>query len=316
VWEIWGALLYGGRLVLLPETTSRSPALLMSLLRSEQVTVLNQTPSAFHQLLTVMFSGKATEDTTLGMALRLVIFGGERLQPRMLAPWIERHGDRHPALVNMYGITETTVHCTYRRITAADLDSNGVSPIGVPIPDLRLYVLDENGQPLPDGVPGELYIAGGGVARGYLNRPELTAERFVSAMTELGGERRYRSGDRVARLRGGELAYFGRMDDQLKIRGYRIEPGEIEHCLSQLPDVAQAVAIPRDFGDGDVRLVAYLLPAPGPDTSERAGMQLAAAAERHARARLPRHLRPSVYKVVTQIPTTLQGKVDRDALGK
>lgn len=316
VWEVWGALLYGGRLVLLPETTSRSPALLTALLRSEQVTVLNQTPSAFHQLLTVMFSGKATEDTTLGMALRLVIFGGERLQPQMLAPWIERHGDRRPALVNMYGITETTVHCTYRRITAADLDSNGASPIGVPIPDLRLYVLDGNGKPLPDGVPGELYIAGGGVARGYLNRPELTAERFVSAMTELGGERRYRSGDRVMRLPGGELAYFGRMDDQLKIRGFRIEPGEIEHCLSQLPDVAQAVAVPRDFGDGDVRLVAYLVPAPGLDTSERAGMQLAATAERHALATLPRHLRPSVYKVVTEIPTTLQGKVDRDALGK
>jgi amino acid adenylation domain-containing protein len=316
VWEVWGALLYGGRLVLLPETSSRSPALLTALLRSEQVTVLNQTPSAFHQLLTVMFSGKATADTTLGMALRLVIFGGERLQPQMLAPWIERRGDRRPTLVNMYGITETTVHCTYRRITAADLDSNGASPIGVPIPDLRLYVLDGNGNPLPDGVPGELYIAGGGVARGYLNRPELTAERFVPAVTELGEERRYRSGDRVVRLPGGELAYLGRMDDQLKIRGYRIEPAEIEHCLSQVPDVARAVAVPRDFGDGDVRLVAYLLPAPGPDTTEQAGLRLAAAAERHALATLPRHLRPSVYKVVTQIPTTLQGKVDRDALGK
>jgi amino acid adenylation domain-containing protein len=316
VWEIWGALLYGGRLVLLPETTSRSPALLVSLLRSEQVTVLNQTPSAFHQLLTVLFSGKNGEDSTLGMALRLVIFGGERLQPRMLAPWIERHGDRRPSLVNMYGITETTVHCTYRRITAADLDPNGASPIGVPIPDLRLYLLDGNGKPLPDGAPGEMYIAGGGVARGYLNRPELTAERFVLAVTELGKERLYRSGDRVVRLPGGELAYLGRMDDQLKIRGYRIEPGEIEHCLSRLPEVARVVVVPRDYGDGDVRLVAYLLPAPGPDPGERASMQLAAAAERHALVTLPRHLRPSVYKVVTEIPMTLQGKVDRDALGK
>jgi amino acid adenylation domain-containing protein len=316
VWEVWGALLYGGRLVLLPETTARSPELLTSLLRSEQVTVLNQTPSAFHQLLTVMFGGRSDEDRTLGLALRLVIFGGERLDPQMLAPWLAQHGDQNPALVNMYGITETTVHCTYRPITAADLESNGVSPIGVPIPDLRLYVLDGNGKRLDDGVPGEMYIAGGGVARGYLNRPELTAERFVSAATDLGEERLYRSGDRVVQLPGGEFAYLGRVDDQLKIRGYRIEPGEIEHCLSQVPDVARVVVVPRDFGEGDLRLIAYLVPAPGVDVGERAGTRLATAAERHALAKLPRHLRPSVYKVVTEIPITLQGKVDRDALGK
>jgi amino acid adenylation domain-containing protein len=316
VWEVWGALLYGGRLALLPETAARSPALLVSLLRSERVTVLNQTPSAFHQLLTVMFSGENGEDGTAGLVLRLVIFGGERLQPQLLAPWIDRHGDRRPALVNMYGITETTVHCTYRRITAADLHRSEASPIGVPIPDLRLYLLDGNGKPLPDGAPGELCIAGGGVARGYLNRPELTAERFGPAVTGLGEERLYRSGDRAVRLPGGELAYLGRMDDQLKVRGYRIEPGEIEHCLSRLPGIARVVVVPRDFGDGDVRLVAYLLPAPGPDSGERASERLAAAAERHALATLPRHLRPSVYKVVTTIPMTLQGKVDRDALGK
>jgi amino acid adenylation domain-containing protein len=316
VWEVWGALLYGGRLALLPETTARSPALLVSHLRSQQVTVLNQTPSAFHQLLTVMFSGENGQDSTVGLALRLVIFGGERLQPQMLAPWIERHGDRRPALVNMYGITETTVHCTYRRITAADLERSEASPIGVPIPDLRLYLLDGNRNQVPDGAPGEMYVAGGGVARGYLNRPELTAERFVPAVAGLGEERLYRSGDRVVRLPGGELAYLGRTDDQLKVRGYRIEPGEIEHCLSQVPEVARAVVVPRDFGDGDVRLVAYLLPRPGPGPGERASMQLATAAEGHALAALPRHLRPSVYKVVSTIPMTLQGKVDRDALGK
>jgi amino acid adenylation domain-containing protein len=311
VWEVWGALLFGGRLVLLPENTARSPELLISLLRSEQVTILNQTPSAFQQLLTVMFSGRLGEDSTQDLNLRLVIFGGERLHLRMLAPWIERHGDRRPALVNMYGITESTVHCTYRRITTADLNSNGASPIGVPIPDVRLYVLDGDGEPLPDGVPGEMYIAGGGLARGYLNRPELTAERFVSPENDLGEERLYRSGDRVMRLPAGELAYLGRMDDQLKIRGYRIEPGEIEYYLAQVPGVAQVVVQPRDFGGGDVRLAAYLLPAPGIDASGR----LAAAAERHALAKLPRQLRPSVYKVVTEIPTTRQGKVDRDALG-
>ncbi len=311
VWEIWGALLFGGRLVLLPETTARAPELLTSLLRSERVTVLNQTPSAFHQLLSVMFSGNPGGDSTLGLNLRLVIFGGERLHPKMLAPWIERHGDRRPVLVNMYGITETTVHCTYRRITTEDLDSNGVSPIGVPIPDLRLYVLGEDGGRLPDGVPGEMYVAGGGITRGYLNRPELTAERFVSGESELGEERLYRTGDRVVRLPGGEFAYLGRIDDQLKVRGYRIEPGEIEYHLAQVPGVVQAVVHPRDFGGGDVRLAAYLLAAPG-----QASTELAVTAERHAMAKLPRQLRPSVYKVVTEIPTTPQGKVDRDALGK
>ncbi|MEO3808394.1 amino acid adenylation domain-containing protein [Sphaerisporangium sp. B11E5] len=312
VWEIWGALLYGGRLVLLPEMTSRSPALLVSLLRSEQVTVLNQTPSAFHQLLTVMGAGKNGDDGTSGLSLRLVVFGGERLEPQLLAPWVDRHGDRRPVLVNMYGITETTVHCTYRRITAADVRSTGVSPIGVPIPDLRVYLMGDDGGPVPDGAAGEMHIAGGGVTRGYLNRPELTADRFVSAVTERGEERLYRSGDRAVRLPGGELAYLGRVDDQVKVRGFRIEPGEIEVCLSETPGVARAVVAPRDFGGGDVRLVAYLLPAG--DAGE--GARLAAAAERQALTKLPRHLRPSVYKVVTEIPMTLQGKVDRDALGK
>ncbi|MFC0527592.1 amino acid adenylation domain-containing protein [Phytohabitans kaempferiae] len=316
VWEVWGALLYGGRLVLLPENTARSPARLAALLRAEQVTVLNQTPSAFHQLLTVLATAGNGDGALLGPALRLVVFGGERLEPRMLAPWIERHGDRHPALVNMYGITETTVHCTYRPITAADLGASGTSPIGVPIPDLRVYLMDGDGQPVPDGVPGEMYIAGGGVARGYLNRPELTADRFVTALTERGEERLYRSGDRAVRPPGGELTYLGRVDDQLKIRGFRIEPGEIEQCLAGLPEVARAVVVPREFGDGDVRLVAYLLPARGSGTGEQAEARLATAAERHALARLPRHLRPSVYRVVSEIPMTLQGKVDRDALGK
>ncbi|WP_208607355.1 amino acid adenylation domain-containing protein [Streptomyces curacoi] len=317
VWEIWGALLHGGRLVLLPETVSRSPAHLVALLRAEKVTVLNQTPSAFHQLLGVLFSGRDGAPDTAGLALRLVVFGGERLDPRMLAPWIDRHGDRTPELVNMYGITETTVHCTYRRITAADVTGGtGASPIGVPLPDLRVYVLDEHGTPQPDGVAGEMYVAGAGLARGYLNRPELTAERFVPSASGVDEDRLYRTGDRAMRLPDGELVYLGRMDDQLKIRGYRIEPGEIEECLVRLPDIARAVAAPRDFGDGDVRLVAYLLPVRPVDPAGPEAARLTAAAERHARSQLPRHLRPSRYDVVSEFPMTLQGKVNRDALGK
>lgn len=315
VWEIWGALLYGGRLVLLPQTTSRSPALLVSVLRAERVTVLNQTPSAFHQLQTVMFAETAGPGSTAGLALRVVIFGGERLEPQLLAPWIERHGDRSPALVNMYGITETTVHCTYRPITAADVAAGGRSPIGVPLPDLRIHLLDEEMNPVPDGVPGEMYVAGGGLSRGYLNRPALTAERFVRTGGRFGEQRLYRSGDRAARTPDGELVYLGRVDDQMKIRGFRIEPGEVEECLSQVDGVARVVVTGRDFGAGDVRLVAYLLPTHQAGRADRSDAEIVAAAEGRARSALPRHLRPSVYKVISEIPMTSQGKVDRNALG-
>jgi amino acid adenylation domain-containing protein len=313
VWEIWGALLHGGRLVLLPDAVSRSPELLMSRLRDEQVTVLNQTPSAFHQFLTVLCPDSGDPAATAGLALRLVIFGGERLDPRALAPWLARHGDEKPLLVNMYGITETTVHCTYRPITEADLAAGGRSPIGVPLPDLRIQLLDENRVPVPDGEPGELYIAGAGLARGYLNRPRLTAERFVS---DVDGTRWYRSGDRAVRRPDGELLYLGRMDDQLKVRGYRIEPGEVEECLAHVPDIAGVVVTARDFADGDVRLVAYLLPAAaGKANGDNASRIIAAARDRAATV-LPRHLRPASYEVVAELPMTLQGKVNRDALGK
>ncbi len=317
VWEVWGALLHGGRLVVLPETTARAPLALVALLRAEGVTVLNQTPSAFAQLLTVLFAPRQPAHVTDGLALRHVVFGGERLQPRLLRPWVERHGDRRPALANMYGITETTVHCTYRRITAADLDDEG-SPIGVPIPDLRLHLLDTTGAPVPDGEPGEVYVAGGGVARGYLDRPELTATRFLTDPPGLGEERVYRTGDRAVRLPDGELTYAGRVDDQLKVRGFRIEPGEVELCLCRVPGVGRAVVAAREVATDDVRLVAYLLPEGGspPTGAEGSAAGLAAAAERRAMAQLPRHVRPSLYEVVSEMPMTPQGKVDRDALGQ
>ncbi len=312
VWEIWGALLHGGRLVVVPDSTTRSPSELVSLLRTEGVTVLNQTPSAFHQLLSVLFTSSQPPDVTDDLALRYLIFGGERLTPRMLRPWIERHGDRVPALVNMYGITETTVHCTYRPISTTDLDgAEGISPIGVPIPDLRLHLLDCGGDPVPDGVPGEMYVAGAGVARGYLNRPDLTTARFVEGPSGIDEDRVYRTGDRAVRLPGGDLAYLGRVDDQLKVRGFRIEPGEVEACLMQVPEVGRAIVVARDFGGGDVRLVAFLLPSADVVVD---AVALAGVAERRVVAHLPRHLRPSLYEVVSEIPMNLQGKVDRDAL--
>lgn len=308
VWELWGALLHGGCLVLLSKTAARTSATLIDLLVAGGITVLNQTPSAFQQLQTALLKRRAQLP-----ALRLVVFGGERLDVRLLERWIARFGDDAPRLVNMYGITETTVHVTRRRVTVADLDAaGGSSPIGDALPDLQVHLLDERGEPVPDGVPGEIYVAGAGLARGYLGRPALTAERFVAARSG-GGLRWYRSGDRAVR-REGELVYLGRTDDQLAVRGFRIEPGEIEECLGRMPSVARAVITPRLFAAGDVRLVAHVLPTNPVEPGSAAAQSLATAAAAHVRTHLPRHLRPFRFVVVDDFPMTAQGKVDRDAL--
>ena len=185
VWELWGALCFGGKLVIVPYSVSRTPHAFYNLLCAESVTVLNQTPSAFRQLMQAEEKERTggeewgVEGNTPPLALRLVIFGGEALELQSLAPWFARHGDERPQLVNMYGITETTVHVTYRPLTASDLDQTPASMIGGPIPDLQTYILDRRLQPVPIGVPGELYVGGDGLSRGYLNRPDLTAERLI-----------------------------------------------------------------------------------------------------------------------------------------
>ena len=276
VWELWGALLYGGRLVVVPWAVSRDPEAFYRLLVEEQVTVLNQTPSAFHQLS----AAEARLGVAPDLALRYVIFGGEALEFASLRPWFDRHSDARPRLVNMYGITETTVHVTYRPLTAADAAAGG-SRIGQRIPDLTLYVLDRHRQPVPPGVPGELYVGGAGVARGYLNRPDLTAERFLEAggvRHEAGDARHapsvqppaaglqppaarlYRTGDRVRWRADGDLEYLGRIDQQVKIRGFRIELGEIAAALTAHPNVREAVVVVREDRPGDRRLVAYVVP--------------------------------------------------------
>jgi amino acid adenylation domain-containing protein len=263
VWEIWGALGYGGRLVVVPFDVGRSSSEFYELLCEERVTVLNQTPSAFRPLMAV--------DATVGRAgelsLRLVIFGGEALELASLRPWFERHGDHRPQLVNMYGITETTVHVTYRPLSKQDCGGAPGSLVGRPIPDLRLYVLEPSGQPAPPGVPGEICVGGAGVARGYWNRPELTAERFVADPFAPGsGARMYRSGDLARRRPDGDIEYLGRIDQQVKIRGHRIEPGEIEAALAQHTAVREAVVVARQIAPGDDRLVAYVVLDPRPDS--------------------------------------------------
>jgi amino acid adenylation domain-containing protein len=257
VWEIWGALLYGGKLVVVPYLVTRSPESFYELLCQEKVTILNQTPSAFRQLIQAEQSIATISD----LKLRLVIFGGEALELSSLQPWFERHDDQSPQLVNMYGITETTVHVTYRPLSKADLNGTA-SVIGRPIPDLQVYVLDEYHKLVPVGVPGEMYVGGAGVTRGYLNRPELTQQRFISHPFSNNPQARlYKTGDKARYLPNGELEYLGRIDYQVKIRGFRIELGEIEAVLSQHPLVQESVVVVREDTPGDKRLVAYLVPA-------------------------------------------------------
>jgi acyl-coenzyme A synthetase/AMP-(fatty) acid ligase/aryl carrier-like protein len=300
VWEMWGALLHGGRLVVVPYTTSRSPDAFLSLLARERVTVLNQTPSAFRQLIHAHAQAGMAGDT---LALRYVVFGGEALELQSLKPWFDRCGDARPQLVNMYGITETTVHVTFRQLRRGDADSGSV--IGGALPDLQLYVLDANREPVPVGVPGELYVAGPGLARGYLNRPELTSERFVPHPFRP-GERCYRTGDLARWLPGRDVEYLGRIDHQVKIRGFRIEPGEIESVLCQHPRVREAVVVARTDESGHKQLAAYLVAAsPAPDPAEL---------REHLGAKLPDYMVPAAFVLLDRMPLTDHGKVDRKAL--
>ncbi|MEV6477282.1 amino acid adenylation domain-containing protein [Streptomyces sp. NPDC051657] len=259
VWEMWGALLHGGRLVVVPYDISRTPDRFLTLLAEERVTVLSQTPSAFYPLIQADRDRPAQGDR---LALRAVVFGGEPLDFGKLAAWYERHADDAPVLVNMYGITETTVHVTHTALTREDTLGQPASRIGTALADLSAHVLDEALRPVPAGVPGELYIAGPGVARCYLNRPGLTAGRFVADPFGPPGSRMYRSGDLARRNALGTLEFFGRTDQQVKIRGFRIEPGEIESVLTTHPAVSQAAVVVREDRPGDPRLTAYAVAAP------------------------------------------------------
>ena len=306
VWEIWGALLHGGRLVVPPSETVRSPRDFHQLLAEEGVTVLNQTPSAFRQLSLV----DAEAGAPRFLALRWVIFGGEALDPRSLGPWIERHGDRQPRLANMYGITETTVHVTWRPVERADAAASR-SRIGPPLPDLSLRLLGPRGEEVPIGVPGEINVGGAGLARGYLQRPELTAERFVP--DPFGGEpgaRLYRAGDLARRLPDGDLEFLGRVDRQVKVRGFRIELGEIESALGRHPAVRECAAAVREIAPGEPGIAAWWVPA-GP-----AGTALPDAAELRAflRRSLPEHMLPAAFQSLPALPRTPSGKLDRRTL--
>ncbi|WP_411851393.1 amino acid adenylation domain-containing protein [Stenotrophomonas sp. LGBM10] len=301
VWEIWGALLHGGRLVIVPYLVSRDPQAFHALLIDQQITVLNQTPSAFLQLAEA--DDAAGEAQRQKLALRWVVFGGEALTLPALAPWFARRQGAGPRLVNMYGITETTVHVTYREIVQDDTRQPR-SLIGVPIPDLSLHLLDADLRPVPTGVLGELHVGGAGLAQCYLGQPELTAQRFVPDPFGAGGERLYRTGDLARIGNDGQLEYVGRRDAQVKLRGFRIELGEVEHAVAALTGVSNALVQLRDVPDIGKRLVAYITPDPAvvlPDVT---------ALREALLARLPEHMVPTVFMPLARFPLTANGKID------
>ncbi|MFF0221630.1 amino acid adenylation domain-containing protein [Streptomyces sp. NPDC004629] len=309
VWELWGPLLHGGRLVVVDYDTSRSPEDFLALLARERVTVLNQTPSAFYQLVQADQRARAGDRGAPDLgALRRVVFGGEALDPTRLAGWYAHHAEDAPVLVNMYGITETTVHVTHLPLDGGSTDRyGGRSMIGEPIPDLSARVLDSGLRPVPPGVIGELYVSGEGLARGYLGRPGLTAERFVADPWGPPGARMYRTGDLVRRRPDGGLEYVGRADHQVKIRGFRIELGEIEATLGAHPAVARAHVTVRDDLTGAPQLVAYVVGA--------REMEVSTADLREAvRRSLPAYMVPGAFVVLDTLPLTANGKVDRRAL--
>lgn len=302
VWEIWGALAHGGQVAVVPYDVSRSPASLRQWLADQRITVLSQTPSAFRGL------DEADRGNTAPLALRYVVFGGEALPATVLRPWVERHGDQKPALINMYGITEATVHTTFKRVLAQDLESAVMVSLGKPLDGWRLHLLDASQAPVAQGTTGELYIEGAGVAQGYLNREALNVERFVELP---GAVRAYRTGDLMTQESNGEYLYAGRCDEQLKISGFRIEPGEIEAALQASPNVAAAHVGVHDYGDGDLRLVAYVVPGQGVDAwTEQTRSEVAALMADS----LPEYMRPSVYVPLAELPVTHHGKIDKTQL--
>ncbi|MGW4099624.1 amino acid adenylation domain-containing protein [Mycobacterium sp. NPDC004974] len=298
VWEIFGALLHGGRLVVVSDSVARSPEEFHALLVAERVSVLSQTPSAFYALQTVdeLSPGAGSE-----LQLELVVFGGEALDPTRLGEWLQDHPVL-PRLINMYGITETTVHASFREITAADTEV-AVSPIGVPLKHLAFVVLDRWLRPVPVGVVGELYVAGAGLGAGYVGRAGLSATRFVACPFGVPGQRMYRTGDLVCWRPDGELQYLGRADEQVKIRGYRIELGEIQSALRALDGVEQAVVIAREDRPGDKRLVGYVTGTADPDELRA---ELA--------TKLPSYMVPTAVVEIEALPLTVNGKLDVRAL--
>jgi len=309
VWEIWGALLYGGKLIITTKEQCIDTNAFYELCAKHEVTVLNQTPQAFYNFIDIAaknFNHKL-------LSLRYVIFGGEALNYTNLLPWTALYGYNRPKLINMYGITETTVHVTYKEISREDIGLS--SNIGTVIPDQKIFVLDANLSPLPLGVAGELYVGGEGLARGYLNQPKLTALRFIANPFQTPEEkaqnlnnRLYKTGDLARRLPDGSLEYVGRNDDQVKIRGFRIELGEIENALLKYSGITKAVVVIEENKDKtDKYIVAYYVAEKELNQEEVSNYLI---------TQIPEYMLPSIIIYINNLPLTANGKVDRAALPK
>ena len=295
VWELWGALAYGGKLVVPSHEQTRDFAQFHALCSREGVTVLNQTPSAFYQFMELALEQKLP-------SLRYVIFGGEALHLPKLKPWFASYGDETPKLINMYGITETTIHVTYHRLREESLGET--SRIGKVLPNLTTYVLDSGLNPVPVGAIGELYVGGSSLARGYLNQPELTQERFIPNPFHLG--RLYKTGDLVRWLPDGSMEYIGRNDLQVKIRGYRIELGEIESALLDYTGIKQAVVLARkNEVTGSYSLVGYYV---AEEVLEERSLNS------YLSTKLPDYMIPHSLMHLMVLPLTVNGKLDRSQL--
>jgi amino acid adenylation domain-containing protein len=302
VWEIWGCLLTGGRLVLVPENVRHSPEEFCALMAAQRVTVLNQTPSSFAHVL------EAASRRPTRLPLRLVIFGGEPLDTVSLLRWFDIHPEPACGMVNMFGITETTVHVTAQKITR-ELAAIGSKSVGHPIPGWSVRVVDDRRRLLPIGGVGEIVVGGTGVATGYLNRDDLTAARFGADPRD--GERLYFSGDRGRLLPDGRLEHLGRLDQQIKLRGHRIELGEIRAALLADTSVHAAAVLLRHTIPGDPagdRLDGYVVLADGANQEELPAIRSRCA------ERLPSYMVPSTLTAVEMLPLTVNGKLDTSAL--
>jgi amino acid adenylation domain-containing protein len=298
VWEMWGALLHGATLVIVPDEAARSPKTLLELIASHQVTVFGQVPSAFRHLANEFAEHPAE------VALRYLIFAGEPLDAAAVRTWLSC-STRPPKAINMYGITESTIHSSFKELQRGDLErEDGRTSIGVPLPHLQFHLLDEDQCPVADGQTGEIYVSGAGVTAGYWKRPELTSERFVA----LDGLRLYRSGDLAVRRADGEYDFVGRTDSQVKVRGFRIELGEIEAAVRTHPDVEGVVALVQESRRSDRSIavaISYL------DSSEPPSV---AAWRSFLSERLPAHMLPSRYFTLNGLPLSPAGKLDRRAI--
>ncbi|UVK49252.1 amino acid adenylation domain-containing protein (plasmid) [Mesorhizobium sp. AR07] len=302
--EVWSPLLNGGCIIALDATTVINPSNFAKSLKQQRVTTLFLTTALFNQYTSSIAPALAQ--------LKYLLSGGEASDLPSFLRLLREEGPVR--LIHCYGPTETTTFATVCEITAIDETFRRI-PIGRPIANTRVYLLDGHGAPVPFGAVGELYIGGAGVARGYLNRPELTAERFLAdPFSDEAGARMYRTGDLARYLPDGNLEFLGRNDDQVKIRGFRIEPGEIAARLCEHAWVREAVVVARADRAGDKHLAAYVVCGPEAGSDEDDGGALAGVLRAHVSARLPDYMVPSAFVRISALPLTVNGKLDRKGL--